>query len=91
MLDDHAYSEPWHSQNSLFKHFQGYLDIAKDIDAYSAKLTGGQLRGRGKASPAFFENRKNCPDFEKIGRNCVDHWVKCYIQNVVLEVSRRKN
>ena len=23
MTDDKAYSEPWHSQNNLFKHFQG--------------------------------------------------------------------
>ena len=22
--DDQAYSEPWHSQNSLFRHYQGY-------------------------------------------------------------------
>ena len=33
-----AYSEPWHSQNSLFKYFQGYLGIFKDIDGYSATL-----------------------------------------------------
>ena len=33
-----------HSQNSL-EHFQGYLGICKDIDAYSATFTGGQLGG----------------------------------------------
>ena len=33
--DDHAYSESWHSQNSLLKHFQGYLSIFRDINAYS--------------------------------------------------------
>ena len=27
MSDDQADSEPWHSQNSLFKHFQAYLGI----------------------------------------------------------------
>ena len=26
---------PWHSQNSLFKHFQEYLGIFGDIDVYS--------------------------------------------------------
>ena len=30
--DDQAYSEPWHSQNSLFKQFQGYLGLFRDID-----------------------------------------------------------
>ena len=33
-VDHQTYSEPWHSQNSLFKHFQGYLDIFRDFDAY---------------------------------------------------------
>ena len=35
-----AYFERWHSQNSLFKHFQGYLGIFMDINAYAATLTG---------------------------------------------------
>ena len=42
MQDDNEYSDPQHSQNSLFKHFQGYLGIFKDIDA---TLTGAQLGG----------------------------------------------
>ena len=29
-------TESWHCQNSLFKHFQGYLGMFRDIDAYSA-------------------------------------------------------
>ena len=53
--DEHAYSEPWHSQNSLFSRFQGYLGIFRDIDAYSATLTGAQL------------GRKKFPDFGKKG------------------------
>ena len=53
--DDHAYSESWYSQNScLFKHFQGYLGIFRDTDAYSAPLTGAQLGRRGEASPVLF-------------------------------------
>ena len=40
MKEDQAYSEPSHSQNSLFKRFQRYLDIFRDIDTYSATLTG---------------------------------------------------
>ena len=32
--DNHAYSEPWCSQNNLFKHFQGYLGIFRNIDAF---------------------------------------------------------
>ena len=39
--------------NNLFKHFQGYLGIFMDIEAYSATLTDTQLRGRGKVSPAL--------------------------------------
>ena len=53
---DQAYSEPWHSHNSLFKHFHEYLGIFRDIDAYSATLTCMQLSGRGEACPALFEN-----------------------------------
>ena len=46
-------------QNSLFKHFQGCLGIFRDIDAYSAKLTGAELGG------------KQCPDLEKKSPDCV--------------------
>ena len=53
-----AHSEPWHSQNSLFKHFQGYLHIIRDIDAYSVKLTDAQVRGRGEASCGLFDSKK---------------------------------
>ena len=56
--DDHTYLELWHSQNRLFKHFQKYLGIFTDIDAYSGTLTGAQLVGRGEASPALLENSK---------------------------------
>ena len=54
MQDDRAYSGPWHCQNSLFKHFQGYLGIFRAINAYSATLTGAQLGLREEASPALF-------------------------------------
>ena len=37
------------------KHFQGYLWIVRDIEAYSSKLTGVPLReGREQVSPAVF-------------------------------------
>ena len=91
MSDDQAYSEPWHSQNSLFKRFPGYLGIFRDIDAYSATLTGAQLKGRGEASPTLFENRKKYPDFGKKGPDSVHLWVKFSIQNIFLRASRRKN
>ena len=71
MSDDQAFSVPWLSQNSLFKHFQGYLGIFRDADSFLATITGAQLRGRGKASPALFENRKKCPEFGKKGPDCV--------------------
>ena len=54
MSDDQINSEDWHSQNSLFKHFQGFLGIFRDIDAYSAKLTGAQLKGRAGGFPFPF-------------------------------------
>ena len=62
--------EPWHAQNSLFKYFQRYLDIFRDIDAYSATLTDAQLERRAETSPTLFENRK-CPDFGKKGYDWV--------------------
>ena len=58
MSNDQAYSEPWHSQNISFKHFQGCLGIFRGIDAYSVTLTGAKLKGKGEAFPALFENRK---------------------------------
>ena len=61
-----------------------------DIDAYSATLTGAQLRRREEASPAFFENRKKCPDFGKKGPDFAHHWVKFSILNVVLRGPRKK-
>ena len=69
---------------SIFKHFQGYLGIFRVIDAYSATSTGAQLAVRSEASPALFENRRNCPHF-------VHLWVKFSIQNIVLRISKRKN
>ena len=54
-----AYSEPWYIQNSLFKHFQGYLGIFMDIDTNSATLTSTQVEGRGEVSLPFFENQKS--------------------------------
>ena len=48
-------------------------------------------QGRGEASPALFENRKNCLDFGKKGPSCVNLWVKFFIQKVVLSISRKKN
>ena len=49
MQGNELYSEPWHSQNSLFKHFQGYLRLAvfRGIDAYSATFAGAQLGEEG--------------------------------------------
>ena len=55
MYDDHAYSESWHSHKSLFKHFQEYLNILRNIDGYSNTPTGAQLEGREEASPALYE------------------------------------
>ena len=47
MWIDHAYSEPRHGPNSLFKHFQGYLGIFWNIAAISPTTdTDAQLVGR---------------------------------------------
>ena len=65
MSDNQAHSEPCYNQNSLFKHFLGYLGIFGDIDAYSVTFIGVELKGRGNAYPGYFENGKMCYDFEK--------------------------
>ena len=49
---DHANSGPQHSQNSLFRQFQGYLGIFRDIDAYSAPLSG--TKGEMGRLPCLF-------------------------------------
>ena len=67
MWDDHAYLEPWHSQNCLFKCFQGYFGIFRDIDGNLATLSFVELGSKGEASPALFGNRKKFPDFGRKG------------------------
>ena len=74
--------EPWHS---LLQHFEGYSSIFRDIDVYSATLTGVQLGRRGEAFPVLFQNREKSPDFGKKSPYCSHFWVKFYIQNVVLK------
>ena len=44
---------------ALFNHFQGYLGIFRDIDAYWSTLTCVQLAGREEASPALLKIEKN--------------------------------
>ena len=49
------HSELWHSQNNLFKYFQGNIGIFRDSDAYLATLTGAKLAGvgvMGKSPPS---------------------------------------
>ena len=91
MSDNQAYPELWHSQNSLFKHFQGYLGISRDTDGYSVTITGVQLKGGGETSFSLFKNLKKCPDFENKESDCVHPWVKFSIENIVSRVSRRKS
>ena len=54
-------------------------------------LTSAQLGAKGEASPTLFEHRKNFPDSWRKDPDCVHHWAKFFIQNVVLGVSTRKN
>ena len=89
MCDDQAYSGPWHSQKSLFKHFQGYLGIFRNISAYSATLTGAPLR-ESKISPVLFQKPKNSPNFAKKYPDCVHLWVKFSFQNVLIVSWRKK-
>ena len=83
MSDDQAYPEPLHSQNSLFKHFQGYLGIFRDTDRYSATSTGAQLKGGGETSFTLCKNLKKYADFEKKDPDCVHLWVKFAIEKIV--------
>ena len=83
-------SETWHSQNSLFKQFQWYLGIFRDIDAYSITLIREQVGERDEASPTLFENQKRCPDIAKKDPDCIHFGVKFRIQNVVLRIFKRK-
>ena len=85
MQDGQPYLEPWHSQNILFKHFQGYLGIFRDIDVYSAKLRDAQITRSGRPSLPFLKNQESVLILEK--RLCLSpDLVKFSIQNVVLRV-----
>ena len=71
--------------SSIFKDF---LVIFRDIDAYSATVTGAQLLRRGEASTALSENRKKCPDFRKKGPDCVHLRIKfsCVFDEIFIKV-----
>ena len=58
------------------------------IDFRRAANGGGE---GGRFPLPFFVNGRKCPDFGKKGFNCVYPWVKSFIQNVVLRVTRRKS
>ena len=77
------------SQNSLFKHFQGYLEIFSNIGGYSATHTDTQLGRRRRPPMPFLNIDKKCPDFGKRSPDCVHLWVKLSIDNVALRISRQ--
>ena len=39
------------NQSNLLQHFQGYLGIFRDIEAYVTTLIGAQLRRGGESDP----------------------------------------
>ena len=65
MENDQVYSQHWHSQKSLFKHFQGYLGMFWYIDAYLARHIGEQLVRVGEASPIHSLKLKKFHNFGK--------------------------
>ena len=85
--------------------YSGYLEIFRDIGAYSVTLTGVQigesdgysviltgvpLEGSGRGLPCpFLKIKKKYFDFGKKVPDCVHLWVKFSIQNVVGEKSLR--
>ena len=54
-----------HSQNSSFKHFQGCIGIFRNIDAYSATLTGVQPGGKGRSPLPFLNIEKSLLIFKR--------------------------
>ena len=80
---------PGHSQNNLFKHFQRYLGIFRDM-MHIQPLSKTHNYGEQKRPGLPFLKSKICHDFGKKGPEWVHLSVKFTIQNVVLRVSRRK-
>ena len=91
MQNDQVYSESWHSQNSLFQHFQGYLGIFSNIEVCLPILIGAQLGKVGEVSPTHFWRSKKVPSFWRKGLDSAHLRIKCSIQNVIFGASRRKN
>ena len=84
---NHSYTE----EPVLCTNFHVCVTLfVRDIDAYSATLTGAPLGQEGRPLLHYLKTKK-CPDFGKKGPDSINHWVKFSIQNVVLRVSRRKN
>ena len=67
-----------------------YLSNFKDIQGYSGILILEVEWERQRQSGRGL-NRKQCHDLGKNGLDCVQLWIKCSIQNLVLIASRREN
>ena len=86
------------SPDILFKRFQGYLGTFRDIDVYSATLTGHSsltahthwARGKRKSLPCPFWNRKSVLILERKTLILSILGLIFSIQNEVLRVSRRQ-
>ena len=91
-----AYSEPWHSQDSLFT--EAFLRIFRDIQRCWCILslahrhaTSGQGGWRERKSPLPFLKMKNSVlILRQRGFDFVHFWLKFSIQNAVLIVSGRE-
>ena len=73
--------------SSIFNYILGYSGILMHIHPHS-QATSKQ----GGGHPCtFLKIKKKSTDFGKKGPDCVHLWVKFYIQNVVLRVSKKRN
>ena len=71
---------------SIFNYILGYSGILMHIYPNSQATNK-----RGGGHPCTFLKIKKSTDFGKKGPDCVHLWVKFYIQNVVLRVSKKRN
>ena len=90
-----AYSVPWHSQNVLFNHFQGYLGIFRDIDAYSVTLIIAQLETKSflilekKALIVFLMKcLSKCPSSTKLS-SCPEKFLVAHLHSGIILFAKR--
>ena len=84
------FNKEMRNSNSVFASKVLLNSVRKNTNA-ERRQSCATRRGGGKPPLPFFENQKSALIFGKKGPDCIHLWIKFFIRNAVLVVSRWKN